>query len=76
MKQRPRIYYTEVQKALMWERWHPHLMFFLPLTDPATWGAGMPGAPVIGAPDTLGAVTIFMVPVGTWSDGTAANNQR
>ena len=21
MKQRPRIYYTEAQKALMWERW-------------------------------------------------------
>ena len=21
MKQRPRIYYTETQKALMWERW-------------------------------------------------------
>ena len=21
MKQRPRIYYTESQKALMWERW-------------------------------------------------------
>jgi IS30 family transposase len=21
MKQRPRIYYTEIQKALMWERW-------------------------------------------------------
>ena len=23
MKQRPRIYYTESQKALMWERWLP-----------------------------------------------------
>ena len=26
--------------------WHPHLMFFLPLTDPASWGrrdAGLPG---------------------------------
>jgi len=22
MKQRPRIYYSESQKALMWERWH------------------------------------------------------
>jgi len=21
MKQRPRIYYSEIQKALMWERW-------------------------------------------------------
>ena len=23
MKQRPRIYYTDQQKALMWERWQP-----------------------------------------------------
>src|SRR6202044_2783195 len=23
--------------------WHPHLMFFLPPTDPATWGADLPG---------------------------------
>ena len=28
--------------------WHPHLMFFLPLTDPAVWGAGPPGSPVLG----------------------------
>ena len=29
--------------------WQPHLMFFLPPTDPTTWGAGTPGSPVIGA---------------------------
>ena len=29
--------------------WHPHLMFFLPPTDPATWGANLPGSPIIGA---------------------------
>jgi hypothetical protein len=52
--------------------WHPHLMFFLPLTDPTTWGAGLPGSPVLGAPDTPGGVTVFIVPVGQWSDGTAA----
>ena len=27
--------------------WRPHLMFFAPLTDPAAWGAGLPGSPVI-----------------------------
>ena len=52
--------------------WHPHVMFFLPLTDPATWGAGLPGSPVLGSADEPGAVTVFLVPVGQWSDGTAA----
>jgi hypothetical protein len=53
--------------------WHPHLMFFLPPTDPATWGAGLPGAPLLSASDDLGRMTVFMVPVGKWSDGTAAS---
>lgn len=52
--------------------WHPHLMFFLPLTDPTAWGAGMPGSPVLASPDTLGRLTVFLIPVGHWSDGTAA----
>jgi len=52
--------------------WHPHLMFFLPLTDPASWGAGMPGSPVMGVKDTPDQLTLFLIPVGHWSDGTAA----
>ncbi len=52
--------------------WRPHLMFFLPLTDPKAWGAGLPGSPVLANQDTLGGMTVFMVPVGKWSDGTAA----
>ena len=52
--------------------WRPHLMFFTPLTDPAAWGAGLPGSPVIAFPGTEG-MTIFLVPVGKWSDGTAAS---
>lgn len=52
--------------------WHPHLMFFLPPTDPETWGSGLPGAPLFSASDDLGRMTVFMVPVGKWSDGTAA----
>jgi hypothetical protein len=50
--------------------WHPHLMFFLPLTDPTTWGAGLPGSPIIGVKDTLGRLTVFLIPVSHWSDGT------
>jgi hypothetical protein len=50
--------------------WRPHLMFFLPRTDPATWGAGQPGAPLFGIEDDLDRMTIFFIPVGQWSDGT------
>lgn len=53
--------------------WHPHLMFFVPLSDPTTWGADLQGSPILAAPDTLGRLTIFLIPVGHWSDGTAAN---
>ena len=53
--------------------WHPHLMFFVPDTDPEAWGAGLPGSPVIGFKDALDRFTLFMVPVGKWSDGTAAS---
>lgn len=53
-------------------RWHPHLMFFLPLTEPAAWGAGLPGSPVLASQDSLDRLTVFLIPVGKWSDGTAA----
>jgi hypothetical protein len=55
--------------------WHPHLMFHIPKTDAASWGANLPSSPVeldtdhreVPEPET-----IFMVPVGNWSDGTSA----
>jgi hypothetical protein len=52
--------------------WHPHLMFFLPLTEPATWGAGLPGSPVIASKAPEDRLTVFLVPVAKWSDGTTA----
>ncbi len=52
--------------------WHPHLMFFFPLTEPAVLGAGLPGSPILASQDPLGRLTVFMIPVGKWSDGTAA----
>ncbi len=55
--------------------WHPHLMFFLPPTDPAAWGAGLSGAPLIGVKDDLGRLTVFLIPVGKWSDGTSASKE-
>jgi hypothetical protein len=53
--------------------WHPHLMFFLPPTEPATWGADLAGSPIISSKDPQGRMTVFMVPVGHWSDGTPAH---
>jgi hypothetical protein len=50
--------------------WHPHLMFFVPHTDAKTWGANLPDSPVIALEDTLDRLTVFLVPVSTWSDGT------
>jgi hypothetical protein len=50
--------------------WHPHLMFFAPLTDPMAWGASK-GSPILGFKDDPNRVTVFLIPVRNWSDGTA-----
>jgi hypothetical protein len=50
--------------------WHPHLMFFVSGAAAKSWGANLPGSPVIAANDPQERVTIFMVLAGTWSDGT------
>jgi len=52
------------------KQWHPHLMFFVPPTDAAVWGGNFEGSPVIAANDEADRLTIFMVPVRRWSDGT------
>jgi hypothetical protein len=59
--------------------WVPHLMFYVPKMDPAAWGADQPGAPVFlnsqfnGAPEP---VTVLMVEVDEWSDGTPVNGAK
>jgi len=53
--------------------WFPHLMFHIPKTDGASWGANLPGSPVVLDPrEVPEPETVFYVPVGTWSDGTSA----
>ncbi len=52
--------------------WHPHLMFFVPGDAAKSWGANLPGSPVMAADDPQERVTIFFVLVGSWSDGTPA----
>jgi hypothetical protein len=50
--------------------WLPHLMFYTPQTEPKGWGAGLPGSPMIGFEHADEHLTIFLIPVGRWSDGT------
>ena len=52
--------------------WLPHLMFFTPETESKAWGAGLPGSPIIALQSPEERLTVFLVPVGRWSDGTAA----
>jgi hypothetical protein len=54
--------------------WQPHLMFFVPATDAAAWGANLDGSPIYAMKDTLDRYTLFLVPIGKWSDGTAAHS--
>jgi hypothetical protein len=51
--------------------WPSHLMFFYSDTDPAIWGANLPGSPVIAVADPTEHLTQFVIPVQRWSDGTA-----
>ena len=55
--------------------WRPHLMFFLPQTNPKNWGAGFLGSPVIGFENSTERLTLFLLPVDEWSDGTPAPNK-
>ena len=53
----------------------PHLMFYFPLIDKSSWGADLPDSPVTLNPqfrDGPEPITEFVIPVGKWSDGTAA----
>lgn len=54
--------------------WVPHLMFHIPKTEGATWGANLDGSPVVVAPFRVvpEPETLFLVPIDKWSDGTAA----
>src|SRR6266699_3240747 len=51
-----------------------HLMFYAPPLDGKAWGADLPKSPVMLNPQFKGAqpIDVFIVPVGRWSDGSAA----
>ena len=56
--------------------WHPHLMFFLPRTPSAAWGANVEHSPVF-INDVAGSpYTTFFVTVARWSDGAQDSTSR
>jgi hypothetical protein len=69
---------TQAQEQYLSDRgghWHPHLMFFLPQTAALTWGADLPGSPILATQDPLDRLTVFLIPVAKWSDGTAESTE-
>ena len=52
------------------KNWHPHVMFFVSGDVGPTWGANLEGSPMIAVNDAEERVTVFMVLVDNWSDGT------
>ena len=56
--------------------WHPHLMFFAPGDAAATWGANLSDSPIIATYAPEDRVTVFMVVLDNWSDGTPGPQSR
>ena len=52
--------------------WLPHLMLFAPETASKAWGADLPGSPILTFQDPEEQLTVFLIPVRRWSDGTPA----
>jgi hypothetical protein len=52
--------------------WHPHVMFYVSGDAAKSWGANLPGSPVLAADDPEERVTTFFVLAAKWSDGTVA----
>lgn len=50
--------------------WRPHLMFFVPQTGVQTWGANLKDSPILASEDATERLTVFLIPVSKWSDGT------
>ena len=52
--------------------WHPHMMWYVPGDAVKSWEANLPGVPVIAGNVPEDRMTVFMVVVDHWSDGTQA----
>ena len=52
--------------------WYPHLMFFIPRDQVASWGPDVENSPTQSVDRGPYLSTLIMVPVLTWSDGSPA----
>jgi len=52
--------------------WQPHVMFYLPHGQAASWGAGLQASPILGGDSSELEFTVLVIPVARWSDGSSA----
>lgn len=50
--------------------WHPHMMWFVPGDAAQSWGANLAGVPAIAGYVPQDGMTVFLIKVGRWSDGS------
>ena len=53
--------------------WMPHVMIYVPHAAASLWGANLAASPIAALEgDDLDPVTVYLIPVRKWSDGTSA----
>jgi hypothetical protein len=52
--------------------WHPHMMWYVPGDAAKSWGANQPAIPALAGYVPQDRMTVFLVTVDHWSDGTPA----
>jgi len=52
--------------------WHPHMMWYVPGDSAKSWGANLAGVPAMAGNVPEDRMTVFLVVVDHWSDGTPA----
>jgi hypothetical protein len=53
-------------------QWHPHMMWYVAGDSAKSWGTNLPGVPAMAGNVPEDRMTVFMVVVDHWSDGTSA----
>ncbi len=55
------------------QHWMPHVMIYVPRAKATSWGANLKDSPISAFEgDALDPVSVFLIPVRNWSDGTPA----
>ena len=54
--------------------WHPHMMWYVSGDSAKSWEANLPGVPAIAGTVPEDRMTVFMISVDHWSDGTPATH--